>query len=233
MTITYAGMAVWEPRWPSSMTAIQSILPQVERLYLTLNGFHHIPPELDHPKIHCKCEPLNIGDIGKFAVVPIQADFDLYLSLDDDLHYPPGYVLNMTHHLHPKWDLVLTHHGTQLNNLQGSFVTIKNNNPKVRCTDQNTDLMPVDLPGTGCCAYPASLYRRMQAEMMQGRNCADMLVGKWCKDNDIAILALPHKRDWIRHVDHNGPNIWDQTTSGIELERTTKLFKQIWTADPS
>lgn len=224
-------MAVWEVRWPTSLTAVQSILPQVDRLYLTLNGFTEVPEELVHPKIVAQLEPTNIGDIGKFADVPLEADFDVYLSLDDDIHYPHGYALNMTAHLHRKWDVVIAHHGTQLNNLEGTFVTIKNNNPRVRCTDLNTSLMPLDLPGTGVCAYPSELYRRMKAGMMTGKNCADMLVGRWCRDESVMILGLPHKRDWIKVVDHGSQTIWDQSTSGPELQKTTKLFREIWMED--
>ncbi|HMS94574.1 MAG TPA: hypothetical protein PKA03_05040 [Tabrizicola sp.] len=86
-----AHLATFPPRAGILMEAIQSILPQVDRLCVCLNGYTRVPPELgDLQKVETLIPDRDLKDAGKFAF-PVAAD-DLVFTIDDDIRYPKDYV---------------------------------------------------------------------------------------------------------------------------------------------
>lgn len=86
-----AHMASFPPRAGIVMAAIDSLLPQVDRLCLCLNGHGAVPPALaGHDRIEVLIPPADLKDAGKFAF-PV-ADDDVVFTVDDDIIYPPDYV---------------------------------------------------------------------------------------------------------------------------------------------
>ncbi len=100
-----AGIALLPDRYPTSLKTIESLLPQVDAILLSLNGFNSIPEGLVHPKIEVRYMGVNLGDIGKFH----EWDGD-FISCDDDLIYPGTYVEDFQTSKHR--DTILTHHGS-------------------------------------------------------------------------------------------------------------------------
>lgn len=89
-----AHLATFPPRAGILMQAVHSILPQVDRLCICLNGYDHIPEELgDLDKVQAMIPDTDLKDAGKFAF-PV-ADDDLVFTIDDDIVYPPGHVERM------------------------------------------------------------------------------------------------------------------------------------------
>lgn len=89
-----AHLATFPPRAGILMRAVHSILPQVDRLCICLNGYDHIPAELgDLDKVQAMIPATDLKDAGKFAF-PV-ADADFVLTIDDDIIYPPGHVERM------------------------------------------------------------------------------------------------------------------------------------------
>lgn len=80
-------------------TALKSILPQVDRLFVFFDKFTTVPAAFTG---HAKIVPLSVaehGDLhgsGKFLGVGLHADPCLYFCFDDDILYPPDYVAVMT-----------------------------------------------------------------------------------------------------------------------------------------
>lgn len=86
-----AHLATFPPRAGILMQAVQSILPQVDKLCICLNGYDHIPAELaDLAKVEVMIPDIDLKDAGKFAF-PVAAD-DFVFTIDDDIRYPPDYV---------------------------------------------------------------------------------------------------------------------------------------------
>ena len=59
-----AGIALLPDRYPTSLKTIESLLPQVDAILLSLNGFNSVPKSLVHPKIEVRYMGVNLGDIG-------------------------------------------------------------------------------------------------------------------------------------------------------------------------
>lgn len=73
------------------MQAVESLLPQVDRLCLCLNGYDRVPEALaDHAKVEALIPETDLKDAGKFAFAA-GAD-DIVFTADDDIIYPPDYV---------------------------------------------------------------------------------------------------------------------------------------------
>jgi FkbM family methyltransferase len=72
--------------------AVASILPSLDTLHVTLNGYPDTPDFLDHPKIvvHRSQETGDLGDAGKFYGVGATRGY--FFALDDDIVYPPDFV---------------------------------------------------------------------------------------------------------------------------------------------
>jgi hypothetical protein len=89
-----AHLATFPPRAGILMRAVQSILPQVDRLCICLNGYKRIPEEIgDLTKVEAMIPETDLKDAGKFAF-PV-ADDDLVFTIDDDIVYPPDHVERM------------------------------------------------------------------------------------------------------------------------------------------
>lgn len=89
-----AGMATMPSRIHTAPRAIASILPQVDRLWLCLDGFDSIPGFAKHPKIICEYARDHGGlkAEGKFLGLALDEQAEVYVSSDDDLLYPRDYV---------------------------------------------------------------------------------------------------------------------------------------------
>ncbi len=93
------GMATMPGRVHTFRQAVDTILPQVDRLFIFFDKFERVPADLvTDPKI----VPLlasthgNIGARGKFLALEIDAGPCLYFGVDDDIRYPATYVEALT-----------------------------------------------------------------------------------------------------------------------------------------
>src|SRR5215472_15189688 len=91
-----AGMATMPSRAATLPVAVHSIIGQVDRLYLYLDGHEEVPKSVrDNSRvipIFAREEP-GLGDGGKFLGLVRERERCLYIGVDDDIVYPPNYVL--------------------------------------------------------------------------------------------------------------------------------------------
>lgn len=86
-----AHLATFPPRAGILMQTVASILPQVDRLCICLNGHDRIPDALAaDDRIEAMIPDRDLKDAGKFAFRT--ADDDMVFTIDDDIVYPPDYV---------------------------------------------------------------------------------------------------------------------------------------------
>ncbi|RJE79098.1 hypothetical protein [Paracoccus sp. JM45] len=90
-----AHLASFPPRAGILMQTVNSILPQVDRLFICLNGYDDVPDDLAcHLKIEVLIPDRDLKDAGKYAFEP--ADNDIVFTIDNDIVYPPDYVAQTT-----------------------------------------------------------------------------------------------------------------------------------------
>jgi hypothetical protein len=90
------AMASFPPRKAGMLRAVADLLPQCDVLRLYLNGYSERPPELPNDaKLDVilagpECTAPDVGSHGKFHWLGAEAGY--YLSVDDDILYPPDYA---------------------------------------------------------------------------------------------------------------------------------------------
>lgn len=90
----HAGMATMPSRKRTARLAIRSILPQVTRLYLYLDGFDSVPSFARHPKIvvlRSQDYP-GLNANGKLLGMIFTDQEGYYVTVDDDYWYPRRFV---------------------------------------------------------------------------------------------------------------------------------------------
>jgi glycosyltransferase involved in cell wall biosynthesis len=83
----YAGLATIPGREKMMKKAVESMLPQVDHIYISLNNYTKIPAWMDHKKITAIFNNNSKGDSSKFSMANYVDGF--FFSIDDDLIYPP------------------------------------------------------------------------------------------------------------------------------------------------
>jgi hypothetical protein len=202
------GLATIKERTTNLELTVKSIINQVDKLIVYQNGYKEIFNFLENPKIEIISSldtKIDMGDAGKFYKVG-QYSNCYYLTIDDDLIYPEDYVLNILTYL-KKYEnkVIVSHHGKLMNEGSKSYYNdiLKN----YRCLDEVTDLSPIHFGGTGVMGMYLSDNHHLKFELFKSPNMADTWIGKYAEDNNITILILPHKKEWLKYsLDLNDNN---------------------------
>ena len=128
-------MATLSERAGSRAMSIDSLLPQVDRLIVTLGD--------------------TLGDQAKFAACP-QAS-GVFLGVDDDLVYPPDYVATILAGLARHPGCIVSFHGWTMDS-DGERVD------NYRCLEKVESDVQVHVAGTGVCAFHVDTICPMSAD---------------------------------------------------------------------
>jgi len=111
-------MATVPTRRSSFSVAFNSIINQVDCLYLYLDGHSEVPePARNNPRVVpiLSTELPGLASDGKFAGIYREMVPALYLGLDDDIEYPPEYVFTLRAQLEARGGrAVVGYHGSLL-----------------------------------------------------------------------------------------------------------------------
>jgi len=198
-TLKIVGIATIESRKENLKLTIESIINQVDRIYVYQNGYKEIFDFLNDPKISVISSVdtgIDMGDAGKFYMLN-KTEECYFFSIDDDLIYPTDYIDNLTQKL-KKYDnkVILSHHGRIMRkNAKSYYDDIFKN---FRCLDKVTTEEPIDFGGTGVMGFHSKTVKSLDFDYFKNPNMADIWVGKYAKENNIKIIILPHEEGWIK-----------------------------------
>jgi hypothetical protein len=86
-----AHLATFPPRRALAERVVERIAPQVDRLFVVLNGYDAVPETMaQHPNVTAHIPDRDVKDAGKFWFSPDASD--LVFLIDDDIGYPEDYV---------------------------------------------------------------------------------------------------------------------------------------------
>ena len=190
----YAGMASIPTRVKALEQAVASVYDQVDRLFVYLNNYDEVPPFLKREKISVLTSQRygDIKDSGKFFGLT-RVKRGIYLSLDDDLRYPPDYVRRMASTVvRFKNKCVVGVHGIFLPTLAHSFFdrSVIHYEKKWEVT------APVSILGTGTVAFSIE-DTGISFDIFKHHGMADIALALFMKERRIPPLVIRREAGWL------------------------------------
>lgn len=194
-----ASLASIPERVESLERTVRSLLPQVDRVGVYLNGYDGVPAFLDHPRVDVarSQEYGDPGDAGKFFWA---GDSDYALSCDDDLVYPPGYAAYLIASVERYWHRAIV--GLHGYRFKRSFETIYDSYAQLyRALDGTERDHAVNVLGTGCMAWHRSVG--LDSAWFRSPNMADLWLAGAAQERRIPLIALKHRKSYLEHTKHS------------------------------
>lgn len=192
------GIASIKSRETILEKTVNSLIEQVDKLYIYLNDYETVPKFLENnPKIKYFMGKVykDRGDTGKFFALKDVTE-GYYFSADDDIIYPENYVEKTIEFLKKNDDKVIaTYHGAILK--KGILENYYRDRKQVHYAHFQRNPLVVDIGGTGVMAFNVKTFKP-DIEKFLYPNMADVWVGIQAKDNNIPIVCAPRPLNWIK-----------------------------------
>ncbi len=235
-TMVVAALACIPSRAKTLPRVVESLLPQVDRLCLYLNGYGDVPEFLKHPRITVarSQDHGDRGDAGKMFWTG--QDEGYYLTCDDDIIYPPDYVAQVVRGIekyHRK--AAVGFHGNVLVPPIHSYIRSKRS---IRFSEPLSCDTPAHILGTGVAGFHTDTIRVRPSDFALP-NMADNWFGVLSQQQRVPLVVLAHPGRWLRNLDYYADSIFSHsdkaanTSMDVEMART-KLTKRHmpWTLFP-
>ena len=220
-TIT-ASMATVPWRENTLQQAVESLLPQVDRLNVYLNEWKSIPEFLNHPKINAVMSQNEIGDLGaKGKFYWCEQIRGYHLTVDDDILYPPDYVEKILLALSRYPQAVVSYHGSILN----YPVFNKRNNKLTHFVRDAPKDMKVALIGTGVLAYDANELS-VDFSKFKSNYWADGWFSLQVRNAGFRCIVLRHKAEWLLPIPTEGPDIWSMNRTKLSNNQINEWINE-------
>lgn len=165
----WAGMATLSDRHDMRGMAINSILPQVDRL-IVADGDHR-------------------GDQAKFLGCEYAPAGTVFVAVDDDLIYPPDYIDALLAGLERHPGSIVSFHGWKMDEAGELYVE------NYRCLENVWEDVEVHVAGTGVCAFSLDTLRPTMDWF--GSVNADVWLALKAQTLGIPRVVLAHRSYWL------------------------------------
>lgn len=228
--LVVGAMSTMPTRHNTAPEAIRTVVGQVDRLYLFLDGFDRVPDYARDPKI-VAMRSQDRGDLkakGKFLAL---GDLDrpaLFFSFDDDILYPPDYVARLRAALEAYGhDAVVGAHGSVFTEPLTSYLTDRKG--PHRSAAQAEDCL-VDILGMDTIAF-ATDRLTFDVTAWQKTNMLDLCFACEAARQGVPMVSVRREADWVRGLASNqADSIYRRLTEDdsvqTELARTLIAYKQ-------
>jgi hypothetical protein len=224
-------------REPGLARAIASILPQVDRLNVFLQGYATAPACLDDPRVVV----VRDADAPESAALGASAKFHwlwrgevadgYHFAVDDDLEYPPDYVSYCVHKIEEYGRRpIVGFHGAIYNPVVDSYF----NDRALWKYDEECDSDRfVHMLGTGTTAHHTSAIRLSPADFPEPNSC-DLFMGIAAQKQSVPMLCLARPAEYLKPL----PLAFDKRSASAPKEysrRMAALHKSIpeWRINPA
>lgn len=209
----YARIASIPEREKSLEHAVKSIRPQVDSIFVVLNGYNHVPSFLNEGE-YMMGDNSN-GGAMKFIGVE---DLDGYVFiLDDDLSVPANYCVHMANKIH-QYNAVVTLHGKTYLRPVTHFTKWS---AVYRCLGNVDKDVRVDVPGAGIMAFHTDIVKVKYSDFPTP-NMSDLYMAKICHEQNVPIWCIAHTRNYLRYYPYKD-TIWRRESKNGFKYRTELL----------
>lgn len=197
---TYAGLATLPRRWDHLQKVLEHILPNVDRLFVYVDGEEPLPDFLRlHPKtMQARREP-GLGDTGKFFGLFATPTPAYWVIIDDDLFYPPQYVAHMTGWVDRYKRRALVALGGAVIESPCEHFYGDARKCRYHYSQGLAQPMPINLTNTGICAFHSDTIRPEESDFPR-KNMTDIWLSAWANERGIPQVVIPHPAAWFPHA---------------------------------
>ncbi|CAN5503008.1 hypothetical protein BH11PSE9_BH11PSE9_14700 [soil metagenome] len=213
-TQVVAGMATVAGNELALRATVVSLLPQIDRLYLYLNGFTAAPRFVaENPKIIWTLDPdgKRYGDAGKFWGLP-QAKDAIYLTCDDDITYPPDFVASMIRELAAlDGRAIVGVHGSLVLQPCAAYYEMKGR----AVFNYEHALMrrrQVHIAATNSAVFHSSVVTMTLADFEQP-NMAAIWLAKFARSAKLPAYVVPRPDRWLTSLEVTRPTIYQESVT--------------------
>jgi len=209
-----ASMATIPGREDTLARTVASLLPQVSRLRVYLNGHERLPPCLQDPRVDVvwSLDHGDHGDAGKFWWCEMGGGY--LFTCDDDIVYPPDYVDRMVRAVERyKRSAVVGVHGVLIHDRVRSYYRDRKVLHTVSALPED---QPVHLVATSSAAWHASTLVVRHADF-EAPNMADIWLGVVCQRQKVPSVAVSRRAGWLQ-VQAVPTSIYDSYRQRDELQ---------------
>ncbi|CAN5716241.1 hypothetical protein BH11PSE8_BH11PSE8_30730 [soil metagenome] len=209
-----AGMATVAGNELALRATVVSLLPQVDRLYLYLNGFTTAPRFVaENPKITWTLDPdgKRYGDAGKFWGLP-QAKDAIYITCDDDITYPPDFAASMIRELAAlDGRAIVGVHGSLVLQPCAGYYEMKGR----AVFNFEHALMrrrQVHITATNAAVFHSSVVT-MTLDDFEHPNMADIWLAKFARGAKLPAYVVPRPERWLTSLEVTRPTIYQESVT--------------------
>ena len=202
--MTTVTMATTPDRLIHALGVVEDLRSQCDRMQVYVNG--HAPMGLRSDVVWYSAPVGDVADMGKWFDAPLDG---YHLTVDDDLHYPPGYVRDMVTACNGFDDrAVVSLHGCDVRPPIRSYY--RDRVSKSRCLYQARADVRVMVPGTGALCYRAGQFYP-PTDLERFRYMSDIAVGVAAQEQCVPCWAVAHEAGYVAHrdIDHS-QTIWNR-----------------------
>lgn len=192
------GLAAIPSREAALALMVDSVIGQLDHLYVYLNGFDHVPHFLKNEKITVfrSQDSGDLGDVGKFFGAQF-AKSGIYFTLDDDIIYPPDYRSRMVACLRQfDYKAAIGVHGAFYSWNPASFF----DRQVIHYRAENKEIRPVSILGTGTVCFSLDHFN-VELDWFRSANMADIWFGGQLKRRGFPALCIDRGVGWLQDAD--------------------------------
>ena len=211
----YACIASIPEREYMLAKTVASLRKQVDQVFVSLNGYDHIPDFLQD----CTYEILDNskGDGAKFYFVEYLNGY--IFTCDDDLIYPPDYVDYMIKGIEKYPKCAVTLHGRDYDRPVINFGLLKAGYP---CLGDVAEDKQVDVGGDGVMCWHTDYLKVKFSDFLQ-KNMSQLYFAKLCYEQNVPIVVLKHQKGYLNYMNPEW-TIWEESYKE-QFAKQTELLK--------
>lgn len=222
-----ANIATIREREKNLFNTVESLLPQVDAVHITYNGYK---PTYTWPKgVLISKKDNSKGDAGKFYYYCGHKEkYDNWLFCDDDLIYPPDYVERCLKKIDKFPDAVLSFHGRKYKPrpIEGYYTSKKSKVAGYRClgdVPNDVCLRGQGTLGTGVMFFKSGVLDLSWNDFKLA-NMADVWIAKFAAEQRRRLIVCKHEAGWILPQPVSS-GIWEEGILDDSLQ--TSLYNSI------
>lgn len=216
------AMTTFPPRLQTAMGVLRNLWPQCNHLRACFNGFDQPPAELLQFMEEIKGELSNIHTFeyllaGENGQVPdlgcnnkmrwIDKCNGYYLTVDDDIYYPPDYVQQLV-------EGIDRHDGKAICTMHGKILHVDGMKDVLYLGTRIFRDTEITIPGMGVGGCVPKRIGLTWSVFDKGKNSGDdELITVWCSKHNVKRFCLKHDRHWLKELKPKGYALWSDDKS--------------------